>query len=109
MSSVSYTIIMVALIIPIIIGLAYILTNKEKGNLIEYQKSSNYEFAKLSHGLTAYKQFGSKYNTPIIVIHGATLPSEGFIGFCEGLGQKGYWVICYDQYGRGFSDLPKIK
>tara|TARA_Y100001970_G_scaffold276011_1_gene378089 strand:+ start:549 stop:1454 length:906 start_codon:yes stop_codon:yes gene_type:complete len=100
---------MIALIIPIIIGLTYILANKEKGNLVEYQKSSNYEFAKLSHGLTAYKQFGSKDNTPIIVIHGATLPSEGFIGFCEGLGQKGYWVICYDQYGRGFSDRPKIK
>ena len=109
MSSVSYTVIMITLIIPIIIGLAYILANKEKGNLIEYQKFSNYEFAKLSHGLTAYKQFGSKDNTPIIVIHGATLPSEGFIGFCEGLSQKGYWVICYDQYGRGFSDRPKIK
>ena len=109
MSSVSYTFIMIALIIPIIIGLTYILANKEKGNLVEYQKSSNYEFAKLSHGLTAYKQFGSKDNTPIIVIHGATLPSEGFIGFCEGLSQKGYWVICYDQYGRGFSDRPKIK
>ena len=109
MSALSHTAIIVALIIPIIIGLAYIFANKEKGNLIEYQKSSNYEFAKLSHGLTAYKQFGSKDNTPIIVIHGATLPSEGFIGFCEGLGQKGYWVICYDQYGRGFSDRPKIK
>ena len=109
MSSVSYTVIIIVLIIPIIIGLAYIFANKERGNLIEYQKSSNYEFAKLSHGLTAYKQFGSKDNTPIIVIHGATLPSEGFIGFCEGLSQKGYWVICYDQYGRGFSDRPKIK
>ena len=109
MSSVSYTVIIIVLIIPIIIGLAYIFANKEKGNLIEYQKSSNYEFAELSHGLTAYKQFGLKDNTPIIVIHGATLPSEGFIGFCEGLSQKGYWVICYDQYGRGFSDRPKIK
>ena len=109
MSSVSYTVIIITPIRPIIIGLAYILANREKGNLIEYQKSSGYEFAKLSHGLTAYKQFGSKDNTPIIVIHGATLPSEGFFGFCEGLGQKGYWVICYDQYGRGFSDRPKIK
>ena len=109
MSSISSTVIIIVLIIPIIIGLAYIFANKEKGNLIEYQKSSNYEFAELSHGLTAYKQFGSKDNTPIIVIHGATLPSEGFIGFCEGLSQKGYWVICYDQYGRGFSDRPKIK
>ena len=109
MSSISYTVVIIVIIIPIIISLAYTVANKEKGDLIEYQRSSGYQFAKLSHGLTAYKQFGSKDNTPIIVIHGATLPSEGFIGFCEGLSQKNYWVICYDQYGRGFSDRPKIK
>ena len=109
MSSISYTVVIIVTIIPIIISLAYTVANKEKGDLIEYQRSSSYQFAELSHGLTAYKQFGSKDNTPIIVIHGATLPSEGFIGFCEGLSQKNYWVICYDQYGRGFSDRPKIK
>jgi len=109
MGSVAYILVTIALIIPIIVAFAYIFANKESGNLLEYQESSDYEFAKLSHGLTAYKQFGSKNNTPIIVIHGGTLPSEGFIGFCEGLSQKGYWVICYDQYGRGFSDRPKIK
>jgi hypothetical protein len=85
MSSVSYILVTIALIIPIIIGLSYIFANRESGNLLEYQKSSDYEFAELSHGLTAYKQFGSKDNTPIIVIHGGTLPSEGYISFCEGL------------------------
>ena len=83
----SYILISIALIIPIIVGLAYIIANKESGNLSENQESSDYEFVKLSHGLTAYKQFGSKNNIPIIVIHGVTLPSEGFIGFCEGLSQ----------------------
>ena len=105
----SYILVSIALIIPIIVSLAYIFTSNEAGNLLEYQQSSNYEFVKLSHGLTAYKEFGSKSDTPIIVIHGATLPSESFLGFCEGLSQKGYWIICYDQYGRGFSDRPKIK
>ncbi len=109
MSWFSYILLVIFLLIPSIIGLAYILSNKESGNLVEYQKLSDYKFAKLSNGLTAFKEFGSKNDTPIIVIHGATLPSEGFIGFCEGLSQKNYWVICYDQYGRGFSDRPKIK
>ena len=54
MSSVSHTAIIVALIIPIIISLTYIFANKEKGDLIEYQKSSNYKFAKLSHGPVSY-------------------------------------------------------
>ena len=98
MSSISYTVVIIVIIIPIIISLAYTVANKEKCDLIEYQRSSGYQFAEISHGLTAYKQFGSNDNTPIIVIHGATLPSEGFIGFCEGLSQKNYWVICYDQF-----------
>ena len=60
----------------------YNLMNRESGNLIEYQNSSNYEFVKLTNGLTAYKEFGSKKNIPIIVIHGGTLPSEGYSEFC---------------------------
>jgi len=60
MSWFSYILLVIFLIIPIIIGLTYILFDKEAGNLIEYQKSSDYKFAKLSDGLTAYKEFGSK-------------------------------------------------
>ena len=41
------------------------------------------------------------------MIHGAT-PSEGYEGFCSDC-SKGYQVVCYDQYGRGYSDRPNIK
>ena len=109
MVTILYGFTLIALAIAIIIGCAYFFTNNETGDLLEYQKSSNYQYIKLSHGLTAYKEFGSKNDIPIIVIHGATLPSEGFLEFCESLSQHGYWVICYDQYGRGYSDRPKIK
>ena len=37
------------------------------------------------------------------------MPSEGYVGFCEGLSKRGYRVICYDQYGRGYSDRPVSK
>ena len=87
----------------------YNLMNRESGNLIEYQSSSNYEFVKLTNGLTAYREFGTKNNTPIVVIHGGTLPSEGYSEFCQRLSELNYWVICYDQFGRGYSDRPKIK
>ena len=90
----------------ILILLIYLFSSFEKGNLDEYRQGSEYEFAKLSQGITAYKDIGNKDDPAIIVIHGATLPSEGFIGFCSGLSAKGYRVICYDQYGRGYSDRP---
>ena len=90
----------------ILILLIYLFSSFEKGNLDEYRQGSEYEFVKLSQGLTAYKDIGNKDDPAIIVIHGATLPSEGFIGFCSGLSAKGYRVICYDQYGRGYSDRP---
>ena len=90
----------------ILILLIYLFSSFEKGNLDEYRQGSEYEFARLSQGITAYKDIGNKDDPAIIVIHGATLPSEGFIGFCSGLSAKGYRVICYDQYGRGYSDRP---
>ena len=97
------------LIIIILVYLMYNLMNRESGDLIEYQNSSNYEFVELTNGLTAYREFGSKNNTPIVIIHGGTLPSEGYSEFCQRLSELNYWVICYDQFGRGYSDRPKIK
>ena len=97
------------LFVTILIYVMYLLLNRENGSLSEYQNSSNYQFVQLTNGLTAYREFGSKNNTPIIVIHGGTLPSEGYLEFCQRLSELNYWVICYDQFGRGYSDRPKIK
>ena len=98
--------VLIILAFLILILLIYLFSSFEKGNLDEYRQGSEYEFARLSQGITAYKDIGNKDDPAIIVIHGATLPSEGFIGFCSGLSTKGYRVICYDQYGRGYSDRP---
>jgi len=105
-SSIFSNTVLIILAFLILILLIYLFSSFEKGNLDEYRQGSEYEFAKLSQGLTAYKDIGNKDNPAIIVIHGATLPSEGFIGFCSGLSAKEYRVICYDQYGRGYSDRP---
>ncbi len=98
--------VLIILAFLILILLIYLFSSFEKGNLDEYRQGSEYKFAKLSQGITAYMDIGNKDDPAIIVIHGATLPSEGFIGFCSGLSAKGYRVICYDQYGRGYSDRP---
>ena len=105
-SGIFFNTVLIILAFLTLILLIYLFSSFEKGNLDEYRQGSEYEFAKLSQGLTAYKDIGNKDDPAIIVIHGATLPSEGFIGFCSGLSAKGYRVICYDQYGRGYSDRP---
>ena len=96
----------ILLLIIVVLTVIYAFSSFEKGDLKYYQEKSDYNFVNLSKGLTAYKDYGNKNDPAIIIIHGATLPSEGYVGFCEGLSQKGYRVICYDQYGRGYSDRP---
>ena len=105
-SGIFFNTILIVLTFLILLLLVYLFSSFEKGNLEEFRQGSEYEFATLSQGTTAYKDIGDKNDPAIIVIHGATLPSEGFIGFCSGLSAKGYRVICYDQYGRGYSDRP---
>ncbi len=96
----------ILLLIIVVLTVIYAFSSFEKGDLKSYQEKSDYNFVYLSKGLTAYKDYGNKNDPAIIIIHGATLPSEGYVGFCDGLSQKGYRVICYDQYGRGYSDRP---
>ena len=96
----------ILLLIIVVLTVIYAFSSFEKGDLKSYQEKSDYNFVNLSKGLTAYKDYGNKNDPAIIIIHGATLPSEGYVGFCDGLSQKGYRVICYDQYGRGYSDRP---
>ena len=96
----------ILLLIIVVLTVIYAFNSFEKGNLKSYQEKSDYNFVNLSKGKTAYKDYGNKNDPAIIIIHGATLPSEGYVGFCEGLSLKGYRVICYDQYGRGYSDRP---
>jgi hypothetical protein len=76
---------LIILLIIIVLTAIYLFSGFEKGDLKSYQEKSDYNFVNLSHGLTAYKDYGNKNDPAIIIIHGATLPSEGYVGFCEGL------------------------
>ena len=105
----SSTFVILFAIIGVLLSFFYLLSGFEEGNLKSYQDTSNYNFVKLSKGLTAYQTFGKTDDQTIVVLHGATLPSEGYEGFCKGLSSEGYQVVCYDQYGRGYSDRPKLK
>ena len=80
-----YQFVLITLLIFIILAyLMYNLMSRESGNLIEYQNSSNYEFIKLTNGLTAYKEFGSKKNTP----YAAQLAAEDATGVAKEAGLR---------------------
>ena len=80
----SSTFVILLAIIGALLSFFYLLSSFEEGNLKSYQSTSNYNFVELSKGLTAYQTFGKAEDQTIVVIHGATLPSEGYEGFCEG-------------------------
>lgn len=72
-------------------------------------------FAPLSRGVTHYQWHGPARGPIAVCVHGLTTPS--FVwggltaghsgGLAAGLVAKGYRVLTYDLYGRGFSDRPE--
>ncbi|MEP4035321.1 alpha/beta hydrolase [Pseudophaeobacter sp.] len=63
-------------------------------------------FARLSRGLTHYQWHGPARGPIAVCVHGLTTPSFVWGGLADGLVAKGYRVLTYDLYGRGFSDRP---
>lgn len=65
------------------------------------------DFANLSRGLTHFQWRGPQRGPIAVCVHGLTTPSFVWDGFAAGLVEKGFRVLTYDLYGRGFSDRPE--
>ena len=65
------------------------------------------QFANLSQGVTHYNWTGPETGPVAVCVHGLTTPSFVYGPLADGLAKKGYRVLSYDLYGRGFSDRPK--
>ena len=63
-------------------------------------------FIDLKHGRTHYRYFGPQSAPLAVCVHGLTTPSFVFEALADGLVAKGYRVLVYDHFGRGFSDRP---
>ena len=61
-------------------------------------------FAALPSGVTHYRWFGPESGPVIVCAHGLSTPSFGFVGLATALSMKGWRVLTYDLYGRGYSD-----
>lgn len=63
-------------------------------------------FAALSDGQTHFRWHGPEHGPVLVCIHGLTTPSYVWDALVPGLSRLGFRILCYDLYGRGFSDRP---
>ena len=63
-------------------------------------------FVDLAYGKTHYYFIGPKNGRKLIFVHGISSPPPTIASFLEKLASKGYRILCYDLYGRGYSDSP---
>ncbi|QUJ76426.1 alpha/beta fold hydrolase [Sulfitobacter albidus] len=64
------------------------------------------KFAELSQGVTHYHFSGPVDGPLVVLVHGLTTPSFVWTPIARALAARGFRVLAYDLYGRGFSDRP---
>jgi pimeloyl-ACP methyl ester carboxylesterase len=63
-------------------------------------------YTRLSDGLTHWRREGSPDGVPLVLVHGATVPSWEFDGLVPLLSGAGFQSLRFDLYGHGASDRP---
>ncbi|WP_371804408.1 alpha/beta fold hydrolase [Candidatus Lokiarchaeum ossiferum] len=80
---------------------------KELTNQIRAKQSG--QMVQLSKGKTYYELKGAPANNLVVLVHGFSMPSCIWEPLFLFLLDKGFSVLRYDLYGRGYSDRPKLK
>jgi len=65
------------------------------------------QFARLSDGWTHYEVQGPERATPVVLVHGFSVPAFIWDPTFEALAGAGFRVLRYDLFGRGYSDRPR--
>ena len=82
----------------------YEYIEKDESFVKNFNLQLNAEFIQLSKGFTYYKWVNKDSNTtPIVLVHGFSVPSYIWDPTFDLLSENGYSVISLDLYGRGFS------
>jgi pimeloyl-ACP methyl ester carboxylesterase len=67
------------------------------------------KFVSLPLGHTHYDLTGGTEATPVILVHGFSIPYYIWDPTFEALGKAGFQVLRYDLLGRGYSDRPRVE
>jgi pimeloyl-ACP methyl ester carboxylesterase len=99
----------VLLIVPSGLFLFYLIKNVETKRMDgEARKSAPGQFIQLSNGVTHYEMKGSDTAKTVILVHGFSVPYYIWDSTFDSLAQRGFRVVRYDGFGRGFSDRPEV-
>jgi len=88
----------------------YLARNPEKQSLGDAgRRTAPGKFVRLSDGVTHYELLGPESGAPVVLVHGFSVPYYIWDSTAAALSSKGYRVLRYDEYGRGWSDRPKVR
>lgn len=88
----------------------YVRRNPETRTLDDAaRRGATGKFVRLSDGVTHYELLGPDSGAPVILVHGFSVPYYIWDSTAATLSAKGYRVLRYDEYGRGWSDRPKAQ
>ncbi|KAH8092510.1 alpha/beta-hydrolase [Cristinia sonorae] len=65
-------------------------------------------YVSFPYGRVRYWLFGPEEGTRIVLIHGLSIPAIIWKDIAPQLAARGFRVLLYDLYGRGYSDAPKM-
>src|SRR5882762_5619014 len=101
------------LAIVIILFVVFVATNnKQETKALDDVARNNApgQFITLSDGVTHYQEFGPNSGKNVLLIHGGGIAGfEVWNNTIPFLVSKGYHVLAYDLYGRGYSDRPDVE
>ncbi|CDU24097.1 related to 2-hydroxy-6-oxo-6-phenylhexa-2,4-dienoate hydrolase [Sporisorium scitamineum] len=60
------------------------------------------------YGTIRYYEFGPEDGKKLLLVHGISTPSPAWSLIAPHLVKAGYRVLCYDLFGRGYSDSPQV-
>ena len=75
----------------------------------EARKNVSGQFIKLTDGITHYEAGGADSGKVIILVHGFSVPYYIWDATYDSLVRNGFYVVRYDEFGRGYSDRPRVK
>jgi len=81
---------------------------RERTRLAAARRAHGGGCAELSAGVTHYRIDGASGATPLVLVHGATVPLWEFDFLVPELLRAGFQTLRFDLYGHGLSDRPAV-
>ncbi len=66
-------------------------------------------YAALTNGVTHYELSGPESAETVVFLHGGTIPMWAWDRQVEAFAAEDFRVLRYDQFGRGYSDRPRVR